>query len=72
MLSCVVCYVIESFVCIDYLICQYEMLSVMCSDKIFDDRSYNEWIVIGITEVLMNCISCRGLMKDTNSNAILL
>ena len=55
-LSCVVYSVIENYVCINDLGCQYKKLSFICSDKIFADRSYNELLGIGITGVLMNTI----------------
>ena len=42
LLSCVLYYVIEYYVCIDYLCCQSKTLSVISSDKIFEEESYNE------------------------------
>ena len=42
LLSCVVYYVKENYFCIGYLHCQYKKFSVICSDKIFEDSSYNE------------------------------
>ena len=47
-LSCVVYSVIDNFDCIDYLVCQYKDLSIIYSDKIFEDMSYNEFLGIGI------------------------
>ena len=47
-LSLIVYYFIYNHVCIDYLGCQYKKLSIICSDKIFEDRSYNELLGIGI------------------------
>ena len=47
-LICVVYSVIDNYVCIDYLGCQYKKSSVICSDKIFADMSYNELLGIGI------------------------
>ena len=55
-LSCAIYYIIENYVCIDYIGCKSKKLSVICYDKIFMDMSYNEWLGIGITEVLMNLI----------------
>ena len=65
-LSCVAYSVIDNYVCIDYLGCQSKKLSVMYYDKIYEARSYNESIRIGIPEVLMNIISCNGFMKYIN------
>ena len=70
MLSFVVYYVIDNYVCIEHLGCKYKKLSVICYDKVFEDRSYNELIGIDIPEVLM--ISGHGFMKDISSNVILL
>ena len=33
--------------------------------------SYNEFLVIGIPEVLTNLIPCRGFVKDKNSTVVL-
>ena len=41
-LSCVLYYVIENYVCIEYLCCQFKTISVICYDKIFTNMSYNE------------------------------
>ena len=65
-LSCVLYTVIENYVCIAYLCCQSKKLSLICSDKVFYDGSYNELLGIGIPEVLMNFISCHGFMKKTD------
>ena len=72
MLSCVLYYVMDNFVCIDYLCCQYKRLSVICYYKMSIGRSYNELIIIHIPEVLMNIISCHIFTKKINPTVILL
>ena len=62
MLSIVLYYFIDNYVCIDYICCQYKTLSVVCCDSFFENTSYNESLGIGIPEVLMDLISCRGFM----------
>ena len=48
LLSYVLYAVIESYVFIEYICCQSKKLSFICYDKISEDRSYNEFIGIGI------------------------
>ena len=62
-LSCVIYSIIDNYIYIDYICCQYKKLIVMCSDKIFASTSYNKLLGIVITEVLMNLIPCHGFMK---------
>ena len=69
---CVLYSVIENYVIIDFLCCQNKKLSIICSDKTFADMSYNEFIGIGIPEVLMHLISYHIFTKKTNSTIILL
>ena len=68
-LSCVLYYVIENYVCIDYLCCQYKKLSVICSDKIFTITSDNKLLGIEIPEVLTNLISCHRFTKKKKFNS---
>ena len=70
-LSCVLYSVMYNYVWIDFLCCHSKTLSVISSDKIFEEASYNDLIGIGIPEVLMNLISCHGFTKQTNSTVIL-
>ena len=65
-LSCVLYYVIENYVCIEYICFHSKTLSVIFSDKIFEGASYNELLGIDIPEVLMHLISCHGFMKKKN------
>ena len=48
-LSCVLYSVIENYVCIEYICFHSKTLSVIFSDKIFEEASYNELLGIGIT-----------------------
>ena len=59
-LSCVLYYVIYSYVFIDYLCFQSKTISDISNDKVFEDKSYNELLGIGIPELLMNLILCHG------------
>ena len=71
-LSCVLYYITENHVFIEYFCCQSKKLSIICSDKIFTDMSYNELLSIRISEVSMNPLSWHGIMNKTNSSVILL
>ena len=70
-LSCVLYSIIENYFCIGYLCCQSKTLSIMYSDKIFEQAKYNILIFIGIPEVLINFVSCHGFMEKPNSTVIL-
>ena len=59
-LSCVLYFVMYSYVFIDYLCCQSKTISDISSDKVFEDKSYNEFLGIGVPELLMNLILCHG------------
>ena len=45
-LSCVLYFYIENYVCIDFFCCHYKTLSVMPSDKIFAEGSNNKSLVV--------------------------
>ena len=64
-------YVIDNYFFIDYLCCQSKTISDISRDKVFENKSYNELLGIGIPEVIMNLISCHGFTKNTISNFIL-
>ena len=70
-LSFVFYWVIDDYLCIDYLYYTSKTLSVISSDKIFEEASYNKLLGIGTPEVLMNLISCHVFMKKPNSTVIL-
>ena len=48
MLICVVYSLIENYVCIDYLLCQSKTLSIISSNIIFKQTSFNISLGIGI------------------------
>ena len=48
-LSCVFYSIIENYVCIEYLCCNSKTLSVISSNKIFEEASYNGLLGIGST-----------------------
>ena len=70
-LSCVVYYIIENYVCIDYLSCHSKRLISISSKPTFEQTSFNILLGIGIPELLLNLVSCHGFMKKPNSTVIL-
>ena len=40
---------IENYVFIEYICCQSKHLSIICSDKIFENSSYDEFIGVDIS-----------------------
>ena len=70
MLSCVLYSVINNYFCIDYICCNPKTLSVISSDKIFKQVSYNRLVGIGIPEVLIKFLYCQGFMEKPNSTII--
>ena len=71
-LSFILYFFIDNYFVIDFLCCQYTKLSIIFSDKIFADMSYNELIGIGIPEVLINLILCHVFTKKKKSTIVLL
>ena len=69
-LSCVLYYSIENYVCIEYLCCKFKTLSIISSDKIFKQASYNILLGIGIPEVLIYLVYCHVFMEKPNSTVI--
>ena len=70
-LSCLLYSFMENYFCIDYICCHSKTSSIISSDKISEEASYNELLGIGILEVLINHISCHGFTKNVNSTVIL-
>ena len=70
-LSCVLYYLIDSYVCIHYLQCQPKTLRTISSNKIFEQTSFNILPVIGIPELLLNLLSCHGFMEKPNTIVVL-
>ena len=65
-LSCVIYYLIENYVWIDYLSCQPKTLSIISSNRIFKQTSFNILICIVIPKVLLNLVSCHGFTEKKN------
>ena len=70
-LSCVVYYLIENYVSVDYLSCQSKPLSSISSKPTFEQKRFNILIGVGIPELLLNLLSRHGFMKKPNSTVIL-
>ena len=70
-LGCVECNLIHNYVCIDYLLCQSKTLRYISRNTKFKDTSLNLLLGIGITELLLNIVSCHGFTKKPNSTVIL-
>ena len=66
-LSCVIYYLIENYVCVDYLSCQSKNLISISSKQKFEQKIFNILLGIGIPELLLNLVSCHGFMKKPNS-----
>ena len=74
-LSCVIYTIINHCVCIDYLSCQSKTLSEISvgSGGISQhgDKRFGRILGIGIPDLLMNLMSCRGYLKNINYVVIL-
>ena len=70
-LSCVIYSVIDNYFCMDYLCCHYKELSVISSNEISEEVSYNGLLGIVIPESFKNLVSCHGFTKKPNSTVIL-
>ena len=66
LLSYVVYNLIDNYVCIDDLLSQSKTLCDISSNPIFKDTSFNLLLGIGITEMLLNLVSCNGYTKKPN------
>ena len=75
MLSCVIYTIISNYVCIDYLGSESKKLSELGlgSGGSFKhvNKSYDKILGFGITDLLMNFMSCRGFLKNKDSVVIL-
>ena len=74
-LSCVIYTIISNYVCIDYLGSDRKKLSDLRlgpggSYKNFN-KSYDNVLGFGITDLLMNFLSCHGFLKNNDSVVIL-
>ena len=68
-LTCVIYKIINKYVCIDYLACQSKQLSELPvgSGGGFKHRNkiYEKILGIGISDLLMNLMSCHGFLNET-------
>ena len=64
-------FVIENYICIDYLACQSKTFSSISSKSSFEKTSFNIILGIFIPELLLNLLYCHGFIKKPNSNVIL-
>ena len=75
MLSCVICTIIDKYICIDYLGSERSKLSYLkigCtgSNK-HNGMDYNNILGIGIPDILLNLLSCHGFLKNNESVVII-
>ena len=71
MLSCVRYYVIKNNVYIYYISCQSKTLQIISSNRVLEQITFNILLCIGITEPLLNLVSCHGFTEKLNSTDIL-
>ena len=70
LLSYVVYTPIDNYVCIYHLSCQSNTLCGISNYATFKEISFNLLINIGITELLLNLVSCHGFMIKLDSTMI--
>ena len=61
--SCVVYSIKDNDFFIDYFLCQSKTLRPISSKLTFGETSFNVLLGIGITELLMNLVSCHNFMR---------
>ena len=75
MLSCVIYTIISKYVCIDYLFPEESKLSYLylgCTGKNkHNDTDYENVLGNGITDLLLNLLSCQGFLRNNESVVIL-
>ena len=63
-LSCIIYTIIDRYVCIDYLGTEINKISVLILGCTFKTKheymEYDNLCVIGITDILLNMLSCHG------------
>ena len=68
MLSCVIYTIIDIYVCIDYLGSEKSKLSdlkIGCTGSSkHNGMDYNNLLGIGISDLLLNLLSCHGFLKN--------
>ena len=62
-------FILNNYVCADYLCCPQTKLHV--TNNGFENKKYNDISGVGIPEILMNIISCHGFVNNKNSVVIL-
>ena len=74
-LSCVVCIIIKTYFCIDYLACLSKQLSEVTVGSRggykYGDKSFDRILGIGIPDLLINLMSYHGFFKNINYVVIL-
>ena len=70
-LNCVAYNLIYNYLYIDYMSYQSKPLSTILCNPTFKDKSFTILLGIGIPDLLLNLVSCRGFMKKPNSTAVL-
>ena len=71
-LGCVIYTIVDNYVCIDYLAWQSKKLSDICINRKYLEKSFNKFLGIGISYLLMKLLLCRGFMRNINSTVILI
>ena len=75
MLSCVIYTIVDKYVCIDYLGSEKSKLSDLhlggTGKDRHNDTDYDNVLGIGITDLLLNLLSCHGFLKNNDSVVIL-
>ena len=74
-LSCVICKIIDRYVCIDYLGTDIKKISELRLGCTLQTRhegmNYESLFGIGIREILLNMLSCHGFYNNNESIVIL-
>ena len=70
-LSSIVYCIMENFDCVYYICCPEIKIHVTTKGQGYENITYNAVSGIGISEILMNIISCHGFVNNTKSAVIL-
>ena len=71
MLSSVLYFLIQNIVCIDYLSQQSKNLSIISSNIILEQTSFNILLGVGIPDLSLNLVSCYGFIEKPNSTVLI-
>ena len=69
-MSSIFYFIIEKYVCVNYMWCSQTKLRVTIKGKAFENRTYNVVSGIGIPELLMDVISYHEFVNNTKSAVI--